>query len=314
MALYVYAVTLLISSSLIFIVQPMVAKLVLPYLGGTSAVWTTCMLFFQAALLAGYGYAHLIAKKLPVKKQVVLHMVLMAAAVLSLPFAVHEPSFDASSHPTTWLLFVLGVSVGLPFFVVSASAPLLQHWFATSDHADREDPYHLYSASNVGSMAALLGYPLVMEPLIGVQTQTITWAIGYFLLIIAFALCSRFVGRLPIGDQSESFDAEPLTWKRRGRWVVWAFIPSSLMLGLTHYITTDLASLPLLWIAPLAMYLLSFIVAFAKRRVKFGGIFRIVLPLLLLSPFALAAYKPPMEVLVVHNVVVFFIDAWFFHS
>ena len=261
MLLALYAITMFVSAALLFVVQPMVAKLLLPHLGGSSAVWTTCMLFFQAALLAGYGYAHLGARVLSPRKQAMVHIPLMFLAFVSLPIGIPALGLDASQTPISWLLLALVVAVGLPFFVVSTSAPLLQHWFAHTGHETSDDPYHLYAASNLGSMTALLGYPFVIEPFVGVRAQTIAWMViyGFFtLLTIGCAWQIRDVRKTRAGkESSQEENAPPLGWKRRVYWIAFAFIPSSLMLGVTQYLTTDIAAVPLLWVLPLALYLLT---------------------------------------------------------
>src|SRR5262245_16721992 len=176
----------------------MVAKMVLPKFGGTPAVWNTCMLFFQAALLAGYAYAHWSTRWLGVRRQALAHLLLMAVPLVSLPVAVAEgwaPPGDA--NPVPWLLGLLAVTAGLPFFVVSTSAPLLQRWFAQSGHPDARNPYFLYAASNLGSMAALLGYPVLIEPALRLSRQGWWWAAGYGVLVLATAACAFVVWRAP---------------------------------------------------------------------------------------------------------------------
>src|SRR5438552_1206245 len=159
-----FAITLFLSSSLLFLVQPMIAKMVLPLLGGTPAVWNTCMVFFQAALLAGYAYAHALTTRFSVRRQLLLHMVVLALPILVLPIGIGNWVPPYESNPILWLLALLCVSVGLPFFVLSTSAPLLQKWFASTGHKAGRDPYFLYAASNLGSMLALLSYPILVEP------------------------------------------------------------------------------------------------------------------------------------------------------
>ncbi len=267
-----FAVTLFLSASLLFLVQPMVAKMVLPLLGGTPAVWNTCMVFFQAALLAGYAYAHAAPAWLGLRRQVIVHVVLLLAPLIVLPIAIGpewSPAGDA--HPVPWLLGLLAVAVGLPFFVVSTSAPLLQKWFAGTGHDSARDPYFLYGASNIGSMLALLAYPTVVEPFLPLADQSRLWQIGYILLVGSAMICAMLLWRssahaAPDAVAVESTPAEAptqLTRRQRLHWIALAFVPSSLMLGVTTYFTTDIAAIPLLWVAPLAIYLLSFILVFA---------------------------------------------------
>ncbi|RDV39898.1 hypothetical protein DV096_04875 [Bradymonadaceae bacterium TMQ3] len=265
-----YALTLLLSSSLLFFVQPMVAKMVTPVLGGSPAVWNTCMVFFQAMLLGGYVYAHASTRWLGTRRQSLVHLAVMIAGVLFLPIGF-EPPTDAASleNPALWLLGALFLGVGWPFFVISTSAPLLQKWFSTTDHPDAADPYHLYAASNVGSFFGLVAYPFLIEPRIGVQAQTTLWMICYLVLIAAVAGCAVALWRSaePAAAASEASPPAavlPLSWGRRARWVLWAFIPSSMMLAVTSFVTTDIAPVPMLWIPPLAIYLLSFVLVFAR--------------------------------------------------
>ena len=267
-----YALTLLISSSLLFAVQPMVGKMVQPVLGGTPAVWNTCMVFFQAVLLGGYLYAHLTTKWLGTRRQAKMHLAVLALGLLFLPVAFAAPDDPASlENPAFWLLGALLIGVGWPFFVISTSAPLLQKWFSTIDHPDAADPYHLYSASNVGSVAALLAYPFLLEPTLGLANQALLWTGGYVLLMVSVGVCAVILWRSPpraaesADDNAPPGGRTPLSITRRGRWVLWAFIPSSMMLGVTTFVTTDVAPMPLLWIPPLAIFLLSFIIVFARR-------------------------------------------------
>ncbi len=289
-----YALTLLISSSLLFVVQPMVAKLVQPVLGGTPAVWNTAMVFFQALLLGGYLYAHLTTKWLGTRRQAVLHMVVLAIGLLFLPIGFEPPGDPATLQaPILWLLGTLLIGVGWPFFVISTSAPLLQKWFSTIDHRRAADPYHLYAASNVGSFAALLAYPFLIEPRIGLGMQTTLWAVAYGILCASLLVCAIILWRSPVRrvddrrDERPPASAVPLTWRRRGRWILWAFVPSSMMLGVTTFITTDVAPMPLLWIPPLAVYLLSFVIVFARRTIVPAGFWTALFPVALLALVAL---------------------------
>ncbi len=316
MLVALYAITMFVSASLLFVVQPMVAKLLLPSLGGSSAVWTTCMLFFQAMLLLGYGYAHLGARWLSPRHQALLHLPVLLVAGVTLPIALPELGIDASADPNLWLVAALIVSVGLPFFVVSASAPLLQHWFAQTNHKDAADPYFLYGASNLGSMVALLGYPFVIEPWLGVRAQAVAWAVvygGFGILVVASA--SRIAH---VRDRTrmavETADVPKLSWAQRGRWIALAAVPSSLMLGLTQYLTTDIAAVPLLWVLPLALYLLTFILVFAKRPVWLPDIWRTLLPLLAACVFAATSLRVEMWMMILLHLTNFVLLALFFHG
>jgi hypothetical protein len=261
-----FCLTLFCSSGLLFLAEPMFAKIVLPLLGGTPAVWNTCMVSFQALLLAAYAYGHWSIKWLGVPRQAKLQLILLCAVTLALPIAIPrgwQP--PAGQNPVLWLLAVLPVGVGLPFFAAATTAPLLQRWFSSTGHRAGADPYFLYAASNVGSMVALLAYPTLLEPLMHLADQSRLWSTGYFGLIAMTGCCALFVGPGP--QTSRIASAERITAYRRVRWILLAMIPSSLLLGTTTFITTDIAAVPLLWIVPLALYLLSFILVFASRPI-----------------------------------------------
>ncbi len=269
-----FAVTLFLSALLLFWVQPMFTKMVLPMLGGVPAVWNTAMLFFQTALLAGYAYAHLSSRFLALRWQVILHLGLLALAATALPIAV-APGWTPPTEgmPVGWLIGLFAVSVGLPFFAVSATAPLLQRWFSHSGHETADDPYYLYGASNIGSMLALLGYPVVVEPALTLAGQSGSWAMGYAVLGLLIVLCAGYLWRGAVGEgwavrataAVAGPRAEPVGWKRRAHWLALAFVPSSLLLGVTSHITTDIAAVPLFWVVPLALYLLTFVLTFSRR-------------------------------------------------
>jgi hypothetical protein len=265
-----FSTTMLISAALLFMVQPMFTKMLLPLLGGTPAVWNTSMLFFQTALLAGYAYAHYSIKRLGVRRQVVLHLALVGASLAFLPVAVPGGWQPRGENPAIWLLALLTVVIGLPFFVVSTTSPTLQRWFATLGHRSAGDPYFLYAASNVGSLVALLSYPILAEPMLRLTDQAVLWSAGY----AAFALLTLGAAIITWRSSSRSGPAKAevaetavgrLAPTRRLRWVALAFVPSSLMLGVTTYFTTDIAPIPLLWVIPLSLYLATFILVFSKR-------------------------------------------------
>jgi hypothetical protein len=267
-----FTVTIFLSAALLFAVQPMFARMVLPVLGGTPAVWTTCMVFFQSALFAGYAYAHLGVRRLGVRRQAAMHLVLMTAALCAQPILV-SPSWTppAVENPSFWLLGRMAMSVGLPFFVIASTAPILQRWFASTRHAHADDPYFLYAASNAGSLAALLAYPLIVEPSLRLHVQSVAWSTGYVALVALMAACASAVWRAHANHEETARTAAVRpsagsTWKTRLRWMALAAVPSSLMLSVTTYISTDIAAIPLLWIIPLLLYLLTFVLAFARRR------------------------------------------------
>lgn len=242
----------------------MVAKMLLPILGGSPSVWNTAMVFYQAALLGGYFYSHVISKKLNFKNQLIVHGVVLAlpAAVLPLYYGdLHPPG---GANPVPWMLLTMTLSVGLPFFVLSASSPLIQSWFSRAGY---KDPYFLYAASNIGSFLGLLSYPFVIEPRFTVAQQSGFWTAGYIVLAVLFVVTAlKLRGKVlaqPVETQSEPL--EPLSWGRRLKWVFLAFIPSSQFIGVTTYLTTDIAVMPLLWVIPLAIYLLTMVFVFAKK-------------------------------------------------
>jgi hypothetical protein len=269
----VFAAALFVSAFLLFWVQPLAGKMLLPLLGGTPAVWNTCMLFFQALLLAGYAYALALTRWLSARAQAAVHLALLALAALALPVALNAAAAGGvpeGASPEWWLLKTLLVTVGPPFFVLSASAPLLQAWFARTRAATASDPYYLYAASNAGSLFALLGFPALLEPALTLGQQSRAWAYAYGALFLVFAACAVVVLRVRQaagkGEErrTDGSPSEPLSVRRRLRWVLLAFVPSSLVLGVTTHVTTDLVAVPLLWVIPLALYLLSFVIVFAR--------------------------------------------------
>jgi SAM-dependent methyltransferase len=269
-----FAVTVFTSAALVFMVQPMAAKLLLPLLGGSPSVWNTSLAFFQTALLAGYGYAHLLQRVRSIRIQALVHCLALAAAALVLPLQVSQAfGPPTSEHPALWLLGVLTVSLGAPFAVLSATAPLVQAWHARVIGSETgEEPYVLYAASNLGSLLALLAYPILIEPLARLHDQTLGWSLGYgaFVLILASLaiLVARSGGRqaaaATVEATAEAAAARP-AWRTRLAWVLLAAIPSSLMMGVTTHLTTDVASAPFLWVLPLSLYLVTFIIAFQNK-------------------------------------------------
>lgn len=266
-----FAAAIFLSAALLFSLQPLVAKLLLPLLGGAPSVWNTVMVFFQAMLLAGYGYAHVSERKFG-RFQPLVHVMLLIAAGLFLSFGFSgQGQVLALTHPGLWLLLALLLNIGLPTFALASTAPLLQKWFSRTRHTSAKDPYFLYAGSNLGSFGALLAYPLVIEPFLRLQTQTRIWALGFWMLIVCIAVCAvlartkaRTDGYTNEAAASEGV-AKPVMWK----WVGLSFVPASLMLGVSNFITTDVASVPLLWVLPLGLYLLTFVIAFSKYSNRF---------------------------------------------
>lgn len=266
-----FAVAIFTSAALVFVVQPMVTKLVLPMLGGSPAVWNTAMVFFQTALLAGYGYAHLLQRVGSIKLQVGIHLALLLVAALLLPLRVNGLLGDPDpAAPIMWLLATLTLSVGAPFAILSATAPLLQAWYARvrAGHADGQNPYVLYAASNLGSFLALLSYPILIEPLATLSGQRWGWSGGYVAFILMVVALAFTVWRRRLDQTAEPARLEasaPISWREKGILVLLAAAPSSLMLGVTSHLSTDVASAPFLWVLPLALYLLTFVIAFQNR-------------------------------------------------
>lgn len=260
---------MLLSAALVFSLQPMFAKMVLPRVGGGAAVWTVALVFFQAALLAGYSYAHFITSRLSFRRQIAAHACVLALAAFFLPIAV-ATGYDAppESGQGLWLIALFSASVGAPFAAISATAPLLQAWFARTGRTDAHDPYYLYGASNAGSLAALLSFPLFIEPALGAQGQSIAWSVGFALLAAAIMGCAVLVWRTgaSLNAKPRAVEAGPrAAWRMRGKWALFGLLPSALLVAATTHISTDVASAPLLWVIPLALYLSAFILAFQQR-------------------------------------------------
>ena len=265
-----FAVTAFWASGLLFAVQPMVARLLLPRLGGSAAVWNTAMVFFQATLLVGYLVAHVGLRHLPMGVHRFAHLGLLAAAAAVLPLAVPSSWSPPDGDPVAWTFLVLAVVVGLPFLALATMSPTLQRWLAATDHPSGADPYFLYGAGNAGSFLALLAYPLVLEPAAGVVAQTRWWATAYGALVVLTAACAltAHLRRRP-AEATTVAHSRP-TGRQALCWTLVAAVPSALLLGVTRHLATDVASIPLLWVVPLAIYLLTFVVAFSPRRPRLG--------------------------------------------
>ena len=272
---FLFSLTTGLAAGLVFWLQPFVGKLLLPAVGGAPAVWNAVMLFFQAALLGGYTYAHLTSRWLSPKAQGWLHLALMGGCLAWLPIGLPAAALDVppgGENPTAWLLMTLTSGVAAPFIVLAGSAPILQRWFAATDHVDAANPYFLYAASNVGSMVALVGFPLVFEPLLDLNGQGLSWSGAFVVLVGLSALCiwsikpTRGEAKHNLSSAGVELEAGPRpTWPRRVHWAVITLVTTSLMLGLTTHLTTDVAAVPLLWVVPLALYLLTFVLAFARH-------------------------------------------------
>jgi len=275
LALPLFATTIFVGACLLFLVEPMAAKMVLPLFGGSPSVWTTAMVFFQGVLLAGYLYAHLTTRLLSTRRQPLAHALVLLASLAALPIGRHLTA-PGDSSPSLWLIGVLALSVGAPFFLLATASPVLQRWFAETGHPAGKDPYFLYAASNAGSLLALLAYPVAVEPRLPISGQTSLWSAGYVAFVCLSLACLVVLraqgARAAVTPRAMPDGAAPaLTWRTRLRWVSLAFVPSSLMLGATSYLSTDIAPVPLLWVIPLAVYLLTFVVAFARRPIVRPG-------------------------------------------
>jgi len=320
MLLAIYTVTMFLSALLLFLVQPMFAKMVLPLLGGSPAVWNTAMVFYQAMLLGGYIYAHVATRWLGARRQAAFHLLVLLLPLLALPIGIPSGWLPPTqTNPAPWLLALLFVAVGLPFFVVSASSPMLQTWFSSTKHRAAADPYFLYAASNIGSMLALLLYPTLIEPTLGLRLQSWIWAGGYLALALLTALCAVALWRRPAGAAEQPAPpvySERLPVGRRLRWVALAFVPSSLMLSVTTYLSTNIAPIPLLWVIPLAIYLLTFILVFMRKPLLPHVIMRRALPMLLLTLLItlVAQATEPIGLLILVHLATFFVAAMVCHG
>lgn len=323
-ALGLYALALTVSATLLFLMEPMIAKMLLPLMGGSPAVWNTCMVFFQLTLLLGYLYAHFVSTRLNEKQQMIVHTVVLLMPLFFLPTSVAgrgAPSPD--QDPVIWLLFALALVVGFPFFAVSTSSPLLQSWFAKLNLKSSTDPYFLFTASNFGSLLGLVSYPFLIEPRWTLSEQSRYWMFAYVFLLLLTGLCgflrmkaaatapqsadeSPPVQPVPIDGEDqeprmgsavdpekapEEGDAvaEPVTSRRRWQWIMYTALPSSYVLGLTTYVTVEMAALPLFWVIPLATYLLTIMLAFARLPQIVYRVLGWCLPWLIIANFLLVS-------------------------
>jgi hypothetical protein len=324
MMLLLFASTLFLSAALLFSIQPMIAKMTLPLVGGSPAIWGTCMVFFQAALLGGYAYAHATTTWLGVRRQALLHAGLFLLPLLMLPLGISAAaarSLSPGENPSAWLLGLLLTTVGLPFLMVATSAPLLQRWFASTGHPAASDPYFLYGASNLGSLLALLAYPFVLEPTLRLAQQNMAWSAGYGLLLALVMACAVVVIRSK--DHGGRTANPPASTQVRDRirisqwlhWIVLASIPSSLMLGVTTYVSTDIVSIPLWWVIPLALYLFSFILTFARRPLLSHSWMIRALPMAaVLLAFVMTISFGPQLLLIPIHLLTFFLAAMVCHG
>lgn len=313
-----FTLAIFVGSFLLFLVQPLAARLILPTFGGTPSVWSASLVFFQGVLLLGYGYAHL-TRKLAPRTAVVLHLGLFVLAALTLPFSTQTGLFRSvqaalgTTQTPEWLVLgALGVLVGLPYFIVSAGAPMLQRWFSQTDDPAADDPYFLYAASNVGSMLALLTYPFVVEPRLRLDQQTTLWTIGYGVLAVAILATAAFQYRsAPAESTALPGQTPPI---RFWQWVLLAAVPSSLLSGVTSYVSLNIAPIPLLWVVPLSLYLLSFILAFRARPFLSTAVLSRLMPLVVVPIVVLVLMEQFQPQLGVFHVGAFLVCAWMCHQ
>jgi hypothetical protein len=318
--MFLFALTVFTSAAMMFLVEPMIARMVLPRAGGSPMVWNTCIVFFQAMLLAGYGYAHALAARAP-RRGLAIHCLALVAPLAFLPLSIRSGTPASGANPTGWLLTALTGSVAVPFFVLATTTSLFQRWFAETE--PRQSPYVLYACSNLGSVLALAAYPILIEPRLSMVEQSRWWSRGYMLfLVCAFGAMAEFWRRRrrpgAQSAQEHSFgDQSACTpWTTRGRWMLLAFVPSSLMLGTTTYLATDVASVPLLWVAPLALYLMTFVAAFSP----WGDDFRMgaagALPLLvpMVAVMLVTRVTVPFPLLMILHLAVFTVVALSCHG
>ncbi len=293
-----FSAVLFISSFLLFLIQPLAARTLLPFLGGSAQVWTSCVLFFQLLLLAGYFYAHKLSKIPSLLGQIGIHLCFLALALITLygktSFSIIAPGENA--RPVLWLLKTLWENIGLPFFFLSASTPLFQSWFSKLDHAESKNPYFLTVAGNLGSAAGLLAYPFYVEPAWTLFAQFVFWSRGFMLFggfVLVLTLLTQIrANKIKILSSFQEHPINPaLPWSLKGKWMLYSFIPCSLMLGITTHLTTDVGPLPLIWVLTLAIYLLTFAAAFEPRVESVLPWIRKYFSLLLLPALAIFALR-----------------------
>jgi hypothetical protein len=313
-----FTAAIILSASLVFMVQPIFTKMVLPRFGGAPSVWSVAIVFFQAALLAGYAYAHWLTRYAPGRVSVAIHLMVMIAAAFALPLSIaagwERPPPAAEA---LWLIGLFTASIGLPFFALAANSPLLQAWFARTDHPAAKDPYFLYAASNIGSFLALVSYPIVIEPLVRLGDQAWLWSIGFCFLIALLAACGLLLWRSPVKDAAAdgATDAAP-TWKDAAFWVALAAVSAGLLVAVTAHISTDVAAVPLLWVLPLALYLLTFVIVFARRPIIPHRLVVAVQPLFIIALVAVIIFDPVKTIvgLLAVHLAVFFVNALMCHG
>jgi hypothetical protein len=339
--LAILTAAIFLSAALLFVIEPMFTKMVLPRLGGSPAVWSVAMVFFQTMLLAGYAYAYLLNRFAARRGSILVHLAVMLAAALTLPpVIVSFMGQPPASGEAFWLIGLFAVSIGLPFFALAANAPLLQAWFAGTDHPSARDPYFLYAASNFGSFLALLAYPSVIEPLVTLGAQTRFWSLGFGALIVLIAAGGFALWRLPLAAPADALPARERasggsgsdslgvpaqadgkaegapSWRDGLRWCALAAVPAGLLLAVTAQISTDVAAVPLLWILPLALYLLTFVIVFQRRPLIPHELAVDLQPLCIIALVAVIVFDPIKNVIgqIALHCGVFFVNALVCHG
>lgn len=322
--LAVFVATVFLSAFLLFSVQPFFAKMVLPRLGGSPGVWSVAMVFFQSALLLGYGYAHLVTKHLDLRHTLLLHGLVLVSAFVCLPVALPQGwDVPPETGQSIWLLALFAIAVGPPFFAVSTTAPLIQAWFVRTDHPHAADPYFLYGASNIGSFASLFLFIALFEPWFTVSEQSWMWTAGYATLTVMVMACGAIAAksvpaskrRLAAADKPAEAAVRPGTLEVL-RWIGLAFIPSGLLVAVTAHISTDVAAAPLFWVIPLALFLLTFVFAFMREPMIGAATLARFIPVTAAAMLVVfyADTKVPIWLVLPTNLLVFFIAALTCHS
>jgi hypothetical protein len=312
LVLGLFTAAVFLSALLLFGVQPMFSRMVLPQLGGSPSVWSVAMVFFQSMLLAGYAYAHFLMGTQNRRLAVAVHLALLAGALLMLPLSIADWGAPPASGTAFWLLGLFTVSIGLPFFALAANNPLLQTWFVRTGHREGHDPYFLYAASNIGSFLALLSYPLLLEPAFTLHTQGWLWSGGFALLVALIAACGVVMlrsGTDAVPGHLAHFTGARPAWLLIGRWVFLSTVPSGLLVAVTAHISTELTSAPLLWVMPLSLYLLTWVLVFQRKPALSHEL------VLSLQPFAVAGivallylgHRVPMVASLIGHLLAFFI-------
>lgn len=315
------AIVIFVGSALLFVIQPFTARLFFPLAGGSPSLWNACMVFFQLLLLLGYTFTHSITNKLKLKHQVILVAILLVLPFIFLPITAPETGPPHDIDPTFWFLIALATTVGAPFLLLSTSSPLLQRWYSSTQIDRAKDPYFLYAASNSGSLVGLLGYPLFIEPLLDLNVQSAWFSRSYAVfaagIIVSGAICYALrkpeVAQVTTDTQPEK-PAIPIT--RYFHWILLAFIPSSLSLGVTHHLSTEIASIPLLWALPLSIYLITYILAFSQRfTVKTATMSKSLALITAMIAFAMLRHaNEPILIVIGLHLALLFIAGLFCHK